>query len=205
MTDNQNNPDDIRHEKLEVVQDRLSSKLGSIWWAFMLRGCLAAALGLIALFLPSGSVAMLLRVVGIFLIIDAATTLFSFRQAGEREVGTAQGVLTGLAGLVLLIMPSSSIRTVFVVLGIWALVTGVGNLWAARKMNSSDPERGSLMSVGVFATIVGVVLVFMPGTGVVAIGWVIAILAFTIAALLIWVALRLKDVQQRVDGASFRE
>lgn len=205
MTDNHNDPDDIRHQRLEAAQDRLSSKLGNIWWAFMLRGCLAALLGLIALFLPSGSVAMLLRIVGIFLIIDAVAVLFSFRTVGEREVGMAQGVLTGLAGLVLLIMPSASIRTVLVILGIWALVTGVGNLWAARKMDRADAERGSVMGVGIFATIIGFVLVFWPGSGVVAIGWVIAILAFLIAALLIWVALRLKGVQQRIneDGPRF--
>jgi uncharacterized membrane protein HdeD (DUF308 family) len=205
MTDNQDNRDNIRQERRAVAQDRVSGKLGSIWWAFMLRGCLAALLGLIALFLPSSSVAMLLRIVGIFLIIDAATTLFSLRQAGERDVGMAQGALTGLAGLVLLIMPSASIRTVIVILGIWALVTGIGNLWSARKMDQADAERGSLMSVGVFATIVGLVLVFWPGIGAIAIGWVIAILAFIIAAFLIWVALRLKGVQQRIDGAGFEE
>lgn len=201
MTDNPNNPNDIRQERREIVQERLSAKLGSIWWAFMLRGCLAALLGLIALLLPSGSVAMLLRIAGVFLIIDAATALFSFRQAGEREVGMAQGVLTGLAGLVLLFMPSASIQTVMVILGIWALVTGVGNLWAARKMDRADTERSSLMGVGIFATIIGLVLVFWPVSGVVAIGWVIAILAFAIAALLIWVALRLKGVQQRINEA----
>jgi uncharacterized membrane protein HdeD (DUF308 family) len=201
MTDNPNNPNDIRRERLEIVQERLSAKLGNIWWAFMLRGCLAALLGLIALLLPSGSVAMLLRIAGVFLIIDAATVLFSFRQAGEREVGMAQGVLTGLAGLVLLFMPSASIQTVMVILGIWALLTGVGNLWAARKMDRADAERSSVMGVGIFATIIGLVLVFWPGSGVVAIGWVIAILAFAIAALLIWVALRLKGVQQRINEA----
>ena len=205
MTDFHNNSDEERREKLDMVQNKVSEKLGNIWWAFMIRGCLAGLLGLIALFMPSGSIAMLLRIAGLFLIIDGVTVLLSFRNAGERQAGTAQGVFTGLAGLLLLVMPSASVRMVIILLGLWALVTGAGHLWTARKMDRQDTERGTVMSVGVFASLAGLVLILWPGIAVIAIGWIIAILSFLISALLILVALRLKRVQQRVGQTGFHD
>jgi uncharacterized membrane protein HdeD (DUF308 family) len=48
-------------------------------------------------------------------------------------------------------------------------------------------------------TVVGLVLLIWPGTGVVAISWIIALAALLFAALLIFVALRLKRLKKRVD------
>jgi uncharacterized membrane protein HdeD (DUF308 family) len=42
-------------------------------------------------------------------------------------------------------------------------------------------------------------LLIWPGTGVVAISWIIALAALMLAALLIFLALRLKRLKQRVD------
>jgi uncharacterized membrane protein HdeD (DUF308 family) len=187
------------HNRLGVAQAHVSDKLGDVWWAFMLRGALAALLGIIALFWPTGSISLLLRIVGAFLIFDGVMVLFSFRSAGERETAFVQGVLTAAIGALVLIMPDTSIRMVFVLLGLWALVVGIGQLWTARKMDAQDSERGTAISLGAITSIAGVVFLLWPGTGVVAVAWIVAIAAFAIAAVLIWVAFRLKRVKERVD------
>ena len=104
-----------------------------------------------------GSISLLLRIVGAFLIFDGVMVLFSFRSAGERETAFVQGVLTAAIGALLLIMPDTSIRMVFVLLGLWALVVGIGQLWTARKMDAQDSERGTAISLGALTSIAGVV------------------------------------------------
>ncbi|MEA2094716.1 MAG: DUF308 domain-containing protein [Pseudomonadota bacterium] len=54
--------------------------------------------------------------------------------------------------------------------------------------------------MGVIAAIVGAVLILWPGTGAVAISWVIAAMAFLVGALMIFLGLRLRRVEQRVGN-----
>ncbi len=185
--------------RLQDAKSLVSDRLGDVWWAFMLRGLLALLLGCLALFWPTTSISWLLRIAGLFLIIDGLAVVFSFRQLDMGRSGTAQGVITLVLGVILLLLPETSIRLAFVLLGIWALISGAGYLWNGWSMDSDDPERGTALTLGGLGAIAGLVLLFWPGTGVVAIGWLIAIAAFIVAAVLISVALRLKNVKRRVD------
>ena len=53
--------------------------------------------------------------------------------------------------------------------------------------------------MGAVVTVVGLVLLIWPGTGVVVISWIIALAALLFAALLIFLALRLQRLKKRVD------
>ena len=56
-----------------------------------------------------------------------------------------------------------------------------------------------MTTMGGAVAVVGLILLIWPGTGVVAISWIIALAALTLAALLIFLALRLKRLKKRVD------
>jgi uncharacterized membrane protein HdeD (DUF308 family) len=86
------------------------------------------------------------------------------------------------------------------VFGGWALFTGVSHILAARRANVGDADRGLMTTMGGAVAVVGLVLLTWPGTGVVAISWIIALAALMLAALLIFLALRLKRLKKRVDN-----
>ena len=65
-------------------------------------------------------------------------------------------------------------------------------------MDAQDSERSAALTLGSVISLGGLVLILWPGTGVVALAWAVAVVALTIAALLIWVALRLKRVGDRL-------
>ncbi len=74
------------------------------------------------------------------------------------------------------------------VFGGWALFTGVSHILAARRANVEDTDRGPMTTMGAVVTVVtvvGLVLLIWPGTGLVAISWIIALAALLFAALLI--------------------
>jgi uncharacterized membrane protein HdeD (DUF308 family) len=189
--------------RLAGARDRVGDKLGDIWWAFMVRGALAAALGLCALIWPSASLAILLRLVGIYCLLDGVTGLIGAFRAAERGAHLLQAILGLVVGALLLFWPEGSVRTLLVIFGVWALLTGVSQIWAARQQEVEGGERSAMTTIGWVAAVVGLILIVWPGTGVVTIAWLIAIVALLLGVLLIWLALRLKRLQARV--ATFGE
>jgi uncharacterized membrane protein HdeD (DUF308 family) len=181
--------DDDRLETREAISDRL----GNLWWAFLLRGVLAAGLGIAALFWPTGSITLLLQLVGVLLILDGGLTLFGFGRSGP-----AGGVSIGaiLVGLVLLIWPEGTARFAFFLLGAFAGVTSVGSLLTWRRMPEWDPQRGTARNAGLVALLVGLILIFWPGSGLVALGWAIAFVALSSAAVMFWLAARLRTANE---------
>jgi uncharacterized membrane protein HdeD (DUF308 family) len=105
-----------------------------------------------------------------------------------------------VVGGFLLFWPSTSARTLLMVFGGWALFTGVSNILAARRANVEDSNRSLMTTMGGAVALVGLVLLIWPGTGVVAISWIIAVAALLLATLLIFLALRLKRFKKRVDN-----
>jgi uncharacterized membrane protein HdeD (DUF308 family) len=184
--------------QLAGARDRVSDKLGDMWWAFMVRGVLAAALGLCALIWPSASLAILLRLVGIYCLLDGLTGLIGAWRASERGAHLLQAILGLVAGVLLLFWPEGSVRTLLVIFGIWALVTGASQLWTARQQEA-DGERSAMTTIGWVAVAVGLILIVWPGTGVVTIAWLIGIVALLLGVSLIWLARRFKRLQARVD------
>ena len=181
---------------------RLSGRLGNVWWAFMVRGLLAGVLGIVALFWPSGSLDLLIRIVGVYCLADGAAALFGALRAAERGPLLSQALVALAIGLILLLWPGATVRVLLMVFGIFALITGISQILAARQIGAEGSDSG-FMTIGVVTAAVGLILVLWPSTGVVAISWLIALVALSIAAFLIFLAIRLKRVKERLDARSF--
>lgn len=191
MSDLNNGSDPDRQAIVNEMHGATSDAISGLWWTFMIKGVLAIILALFALFMPAGSIATLLRLAGIVLLIDGALTFFARRSRRMPGVDSSSGILSAVIGLILLIFPTGSARLVFVLLGIWAAAMGISyliNWWTLPQ----DPERDTLRNVGLIELVVGIVLIFWPGTGVVAMSWAIAIIAFIVGALSIAMATRLR-------------
>lgn len=188
--------------RVEIVEDSrldareaLSDQLAGLWWTFFLRGLLAAAVGIAALFWPKGSISLLLQLVGLLLVLDGVLTLFSF---GRRGPAGGVGIVGIIVGLILLLWPDGTARFVFIVLGTFALITGAVSLLAWRKLPEWDPERSTPRNGAILALIIGLLLIFWPGTGMVALGWAIAFAALVVAAVMFWLASRLKNANEHL-------
>jgi len=178
---------------------RLHNRLGDIWWSLMIRGLLALALAIAALFWPQTTLSLLFRLVGLYVLLDGALNLLWAFRNGEVGAYLVPGLISLIIGAVLLFWPSMTGKLLLTIVGIWLLLQGVSLLLAARQSYPGDPDRGLFMNMGIVITITGLVLVIWPGTGMVAISWVIAIAALVTGALLVFLALRLRQVEKRFD------
>jgi len=166
-----------------------------MWWAYMIRGVLAGILGLCALFWPSATVGLLVTLVGVFCLVEGTSGVAGAIRASERGLGLAQGLIGIAVGLILLFWPGATVRTLLVLFGAWLLFNGISQMLSARKASFESADRNFFMSIGGLIAAIGLILIVWPGTGVVAISWVIAIPAVVLSALLIFLALRLKRIQ----------
>jgi len=193
----------LDREKLQAAaagaQARVSDKLDDVWWSLLVRGLLAVALGVAAILWPKATLELLFRLVGLYVLFDGIVSLVGAFRARELSTYLVPGLVSVVIGVILLFWPDVTGRLLLIVLGIWALFQGATLFWTGRRADANDPERGLAMTIGAVAAIAGMIFVLWPGTGSVAISWVIGIAALLIGALLIYLAQRVRQAAKRVD------
>jgi len=199
MTDQEKN----RREKLRAmtvgVKTNACNMLNSIWWFFLLRGIFAITLGIFAIFWPSKSLSVLVLAVGLFCFADGMTGLIAALRQPELRENLAHALIVLGIGAVLVFWPGATMRILLVLFGAAALIAGIGQILTARRLSMDDPERSQIMTIGITAAVVGLVLAFWPGSGVAVISWVIGISAILIGAFLIYLGTRFNRLTTRLD------
>jgi uncharacterized membrane protein HdeD (DUF308 family) len=75
----------------------------------------------------------------------------------------------------------------------WAIATGVLQIVGAIRLRKKIENEWLLIASGVLSVIFGLILVAQPGTGVLALLYVIGIYAILYGILEIWLSLRLRE------------
>lgn len=152
--------------------------------ALLVRGLIFFVLGLIGLFRPIGSLAAVTVILGVFLLIDAMGALFlSF--ACRRLSGFLWSALLCAAGIAMILSPVAADKLVVIVLGIWLIVTGAGEILSSQV----SAKKGILSGSGILSILIGVLLVAAPFAGLAAFSWLVAVLLIVSGAemlLLVW-------------------
>jgi len=194
----------LDQEKLQTAaagaKARISDKLGDVWWSLLVRGLLAVALGIAAIFWPKATLELLIRLIGLYVLFDGIVSLVGAFRARELGAYLVPGLISVAVGAVLLFWPDVTGRLLLIIVGIWALFQGVTLFWGGRQADPNDPERSLAMTIGGVAAIAGVILLIWPSTASVAISWVIGIAALLVGALLIYLAQRVRQAAKRVDN-----
>jgi uncharacterized membrane protein HdeD (DUF308 family) len=181
------------------AQVRIGEKFGDVWWSLLFRGLLALGLAIALFFWPQATLAIFIRLIGLYLLFDGVLNLLGALRIKEYGAYLVPGLITLVLGLILLFWPDMTGRLLLTIVGIWLLFQAAMLFWAARQSHPSDPDRGITMGISAITAIIGIVLVLWPGSGFVAISWMIAIAVSVIGILLISLALRLRQVGKRFD------
>ena len=182
------------------LQNRVSGKMSGIWWAFLLRGLLALGLGVSALIWPGLTLALLIRLVGLYAVLDGVAGIVTGIRNRELQSYLVLALASLAVGAVLIFWPGITVKGLLIIIGFWAVLQGANLFLAGRGAEYDDPNRTLLTMTGTVLAVIGLVLIVWPGVGVVTISWLVAALAFLIGALLVFVALRLRRVKRRVDS-----
>jgi uncharacterized membrane protein HdeD (DUF308 family) len=176
---------------------RLTDRIGRFWWILLTRGIVAVLFGIAALFWPQTSLTLLVFLVGGYLVVDGLSGLLLAVRSGDFGASLLQGLVSTVAGVAVLLWPGITTNLLLALLGVWALVQGVGMWLAGRNLRAEGEDGNLLLTVGALLAAFGIAAIVWRGVGAVAVSWIIALVALVVGGLMIFIARRLKSVQER--------
>jgi uncharacterized membrane protein HdeD (DUF308 family) len=165
------------------------------WWVFLVRGVVAIAFGLLALFYPEATLVTFILFYGIFAFVDGVFAVVSAirgRGMGSRWWLALVGVLGIIAGLVTYFWPGITALALLTVIGVWALVYGIFEIVGAIRLRKEIDNEWLLLIHGVLAVLFGLMVLVRPGAGALALIWLIGSFALASGIVLVVLAFGLK-------------
>jgi len=190
-----------------ATDDLIQSAYRRTWWALVLRGLLALALGVFILWRPMDSIASFALVIaiwalfsGIVQIVHAFDLRGLFQQWWVLLLGGLVSAAFGVAALYY--YPTLSLAFAVVWVAWWLILSGVLATYAAvleRRVNLSS--WGWTLTFGLLAGVTGVLAIMNPPTTVAAIMGLIAGFAIVSGVALLIGAFRLNSAKREITDA----
>lgn len=135
------------------------------WWALLLLGVMCIAAGVVVLVQPDISLVTLAVIAGIFLLVDGIYDVgVAIAQRVEgRGLLAIIGVLSAIAGIILIRHPIESVVAIALLVGIWLVCIGVVRLISAFELALN---RGWNAFVALIEIAAGIIIVAIPDIGV---------------------------------------
>ena len=147
------------------------------WWAVALRGILAIVLGVVALMFPAATLVSLALVFGAYAFVSGVLTIVSAFGHRGREASwyVLEGTIGIAVGLATFFFPGMAAQALIILIGLWAILTGIFEVSAAFELPIS--WNWLLAIAGILSIGFGVVMIAYPVSGAVAIVWLIGLYA----------------------------
>ncbi len=139
---------ELASELAMEVKFRVDEKLGEIWWSLLTRGVLAVILGLCALAWPQQTVGVLIKVLGVYFLIDGVIGAVWFYRSGELRSALIQAIVGLTIGLILLVWTGVSAKIFMIFIGVWLILQGIGLFLSSRRIDSQSGVRGIMACTG---------------------------------------------------------
>ena len=181
----------------------VAGKLQNYWWLFLLRGLLGIALGVFALMFPAAALGVVVILIGAYLIVDGVIAIFKAIQILRSDphwwVLLLEGILGVAVGLVIFASPGLSIVTLSLLVGFWAIFSGISAVGASLRVHTHVPGEWLYLVFGIISLIFGIMVVFAPATGLVYIVLMISIYGFVMGVTMIALAFRLRAMKTPIS------
>ena len=179
----------------QAVVHHISAAFAQKWWAVASRGLLAILFGLIALVFPGVTMLSLVYVFGAYAVLDGVLAIVSALRAARSHRHWGMLILEGVAGIVAGVIawvwPGISLAAFILLIGIWALVSGLLMFRGAFTLHISH-GRWWLLLAGVSSMVFGGMLIASPLVGAVVLTWWVGAYAILFGVALLIVAFRLR-------------
>jgi uncharacterized membrane protein HdeD (DUF308 family) len=175
------------------------------WWVFNVRGMLSIAFGGAAVLWPGLTLGVMVLLFGLFALSEGLLTIFtSLGKGGEKGGWTL--LFEGLAGLLVcvVVLLGSSLGSilwpkvaaemlVYYIAG-WAVLSGLFKMATALRIRAEIEGEWSLGLSGLISIVVGLILIFRPGAGVLALAWLIGGFAVILGIFQVFLGLKLRKI-----------
>jgi uncharacterized membrane protein HdeD (DUF308 family) len=176
------------------------------WWALALRGLAAVVFGILAFALPGMTLAVLVLLFGAYAIVDGVLAIVSAFRSGGHHLWylLIEGVVGILAGVAAFTWPGLTALVLLFIIAGWAILTGILEVISAVRLREAIDNEWAWIAGGVLSVIFGLVMLVSPGTGALALVWLIGAYAVLFGITLIALAWQVRNVQAASGGSTPR-
>jgi uncharacterized membrane protein HdeD (DUF308 family) len=170
------------------------------WRPLAARGVLAALFGVFALTRPTVALPTLIEGFGVAVLLSGILAIVAGIRAQENEERSwpmvSEGLIAVAVGLVALLRPDAYARIWLFVAAGYVFVSGILHIFAALHLRRDMRDEAVLIINGVLTSAIGVSMILLPWTGLLALTWLLGASSLCFGVLLFVVALRLRARQR---------
>ena len=167
----------------------------------IVRGVVAAVFGLIALSWPQMTALALALLFGVYALLNGiGSIVVAFRHRGwsQRVLPLLAGLVGIAAGVVAWVWPETTVLALAILVGAWAVVTGLFEIVAAVQLRKLIRGEVVLGVAGALTVVAGVLILLWPLEGAAGIAFVIGLYALVYGVLLVVVGYRVRQLVRRL-------
>jgi uncharacterized membrane protein HdeD (DUF308 family) len=165
------------------------------WWATVLRGLLAIGVGVLAWTRPEIFWASLVLVFGVYAVVDGVFAIVAAKtgETRDRLLHFLEGVLGIVVGAIVFLYPDQAGRAIVLLIGLWAVATGVVEMISAVRLRREIADEWLLGLGGLLSVVLGVILIVRPEFGRVTTTYVLGTYGLIFGVVLVMLGLRLRQ------------
>jgi uncharacterized membrane protein HdeD (DUF308 family) len=170
--------------------------LAENWWMFLLRGIAAIVFGVLAFVWPGVTLLTLVFLYGAFALVDGVCAVGAAVMGGKGMGPRWWLALIGLlgigAGLLTFAWPGITALVLLIFIAAWSILIGVFQIFGAIQLRKEIDNEWFLILSGALSLLFGIFLLAQPGTGALALIWVIGGYAIVVGIVYVALAFKLK-------------
>ena len=180
--------------------------LASRWGWVVFRGIIGVLFGLVAFARPGAMAFSMVLVFGCYAFAGGIATVIAAARsgrAGEPRWGTLlmEGLLGIAVGALAVLWPASTALAFVWAIGVWAIATGGLQIATAIRLRRLIEHEWLLAIGGALSVALGVLMLYRPIAGGVAVVWWLGAYAFLFGALMVTLGVRLRGIARRQESA----
>ena len=170
--------------------------LSRYWWAFLVRGIFALALGVLAWVWPGITLAALIIIFGAYAIVDGIFLVIkaigSWKVRDDRWILLFEGLLGIGIGIITFVSPAVTAIALLFFIAAWSLSTGIIEIVGAIRMRKEIKGEFWWILTGLASIAFAVILMIFPGAGILGLVWLLGIYAVLFGVFLIALSFRIR-------------
>ncbi|MBV8531919.1 MAG: HdeD family acid-resistance protein [Candidatus Eremiobacteraeota bacterium] len=167
------------------------------WWMWLIRGIAAIIFGILAFLWPGATWVAIAILFGAYALVDGIFAIVAAVRAAETHERWWPFLIEGIVGIVIAGITFYDVRITLLALywtiAAWAFLTGIFEIVAAVQLRKHIANEFWLIIGGIASIVFGVLMIWFPAAGALAIIWLISAYAIVFGIIMIAFSLRLRS------------
>lgn len=167
------------------------------WWMVLIRGLAAIIFGVLAFLWPGATILAIGILFGAYALIDGIFAIYATIRAAGANQRWWPFLIEGIVGILIAAITFYDVRitlfALYLTIAAWAFITGILEIVAAIQMRKVIKNEFWLILGGIASIAFGVLMLWRPLAGALAIIWIIAAYAIVFGVIMVAFSFRLRS------------